>query len=202
MDLFFRSSVGPGFEHVRVELRDTFFAADGLAVAANRVRYDLRCDSAWRTRAVTVINLDNGERTALVGDGAGEWTTEAGEPLPELAGCLDVDLAMTAVTNTLPIRRCALAIGESRELDVAYVAAAGLRPARARQRYTRVDRRRYRYESLTSGFVGELVVDEDGLVLDYPGVAVRVQHELAGAAGAPRLHHVLAHQRRGHRSRR
>jgi hypothetical protein len=42
------------------------------------------------------------------------------------------------------------------------------------QRYTRLAERRYRYESLESGFAAILDVDEDGLVLTYEGLWERV----------------------------
>jgi hypothetical protein len=35
----------------------------------------------------------------------GEWLSN-GTPRPELADCIDVDLAWTPLTNTLPIQRC------------------------------------------------------------------------------------------------
>jgi uncharacterized protein len=46
------------------------------------------------------------------------------------------------------------------------------------QRYVRLPddgpRRRFRYASPTFDFEAELVYDESGLVIDYPGIAVRV----------------------------
>ena len=48
-----------------------------------------------------------------------------------------------------------------------------------RQRYTcleaRPDGGLYRYEGFSTGFVADLPVDADGLVLDYPGVFRRVR---------------------------
>lgn len=45
-----------------------------------------------------------------------------------------------------------------------------LTPEPVRQRYTCVEAERlYCYEGLFRDYVGELAVDGDGLVLDYPG---------------------------------
>ncbi len=48
-------------------------------------------------------------------------------------------------------------------------------PEAVRQRYTCLEAGRlYRYEELFRGYVGELNVDEDSLILDYPGTFRRV----------------------------
>jgi uncharacterized protein len=57
---------------------------------------------------------------------------------------------------------------------VAWVAAPELTVRPARQAYTRLAKRRYRFESLDSDFSAELVVDADDLVLDYEGLFRRV----------------------------
>ena len=143
------------------------------------VRYALRCDAGWRTRELTVssLNSDDGPIT-LAGDGTGRWTDGAGTRLPALDGCLDVDLSSTAFTNTLPIRRLAMVPGWSEEITVVYVAVPGLEVSVARQRYHCLswgpDGGRYRFEAPASGFTAEIVVDADGLVVEYPEIARRV----------------------------
>lgn len=85
---------------------------------------------------------------------------------------MDVDLAISPSTNTLPIRRLHLVPGEEREIDVVYVEFPTLCVRRGRQRYTRLrdvgDQAQYRYTS--GSFTVDFVVDDTGLVLDYPGV--------------------------------
>jgi hypothetical protein len=51
---------------------------------------------------------------------------------------------------------------------------ADLRVERLEQRYTRLDARRYEYFSPASGFEAVLVYDDDRLVRDYPGIALRI----------------------------
>jgi hypothetical protein len=95
--------------------------------------------------------------------------------VPVLDGCLDIDIWPTPFTNTFPIRRAPLAVGERREFRMAWVSAPELTLRPMRQGYTRLADRLYRYESLEgSGFRAELTVDEDGLVRDYQGVFRRV----------------------------
>jgi hypothetical protein len=105
-------------------------------------------------------------------DGEGSWERWGGEPVPELDGCIDVDVSATPFTNTLPIRRLGLRPGESEELLVAYIRVPELLVGLERQRYgclgVQADGGLYRFEALPSGFTANLPVDSDGLVIDYP----------------------------------
>ena len=98
-----------------------------------------------------------------------------GRARPDLEGCLDIDIWPTPFTNTFPIRREPLSVGERREFVMAWVSAPELTVRPMRQGYTRLADRRYLYENLEgSGFRAELDVDADGVVLDYEGVFRRV----------------------------
>lgn len=97
-----------------------------------------------------------------------QWQVDEQER-EDLTGCVDVDLSITPATNTLPIRRLRLAVGESAEVTAAWVRFPALSVEPLRQRYTRLAENRYRYESLESGFTAELTVDDQGLVTHYPG---------------------------------
>jgi hypothetical protein len=170
----------PGAEHLRLRVDHRGVAADGLVVGIDegapfRARYLVRCDVAWRARALRVTAPgSNRPALHLRADGEGRWTTRDGRPLPELAGCIDLDLTVTPFTNTLPIRRLGPRPGESRDLPVAYVDVPRLALEPARQRYERLpdgpSGPRYRFEALGTGFTADLTVDADGLVLDYPGL--------------------------------
>jgi hypothetical protein len=145
-------------------------------------RYSIEVDEAWRTRVVEVDVESEGEhRIALATDGAGHWSRD-GDRLAALDGCLDVDLEWSPSTNTLPIRRLGLALGESKAVTVAWVRFPSLELQRLDQSYERVEQRRYRYRS--GRFTADLAVDEDGIVLQY-GVnwkAVAASGELGSGA--------------------
>ncbi len=117
-------------------------------------------------------------RCNVLSDGEGNWTTLAGRALPELRGCIDVDISVTPFTNTLPIRRLGLAPMESAEVSVAYFEGTELQARPEPQRYTCLEKSDggglYRYLSLEGEFTVDLPVDADGLVLDYPGLFKRV----------------------------
>ena len=68
---------------------------DSLAAMAERTQ---------RLRAIHLSLLSGSSQSLhLLTDGEGFWTTESGETIPLLKGCLDVDLSATPFTNTLPI---------------------------------------------------------------------------------------------------
>ena len=78
---------------------------------------------------------------------------------------MDVDLSYTPATNTLPIRRLGLAVGEEAQIEVAWLVWPELEVRPARQAYSRLAQDRYLYKQ--GDFEAELVVDEHGLVLEY-----------------------------------
>src|SRR4051795_12216792 len=142
------------------------------------VRYAIELDERWRTRSARVAGQSaSGARSLTVeSDGAGRWVVD-GRAAPELDGCLDVDLESSALTNAFPVHRLALAPGEAADAPAAYVRALGLGVERLEQHYARIDtgaaRRRFDYVAPAYDFSCVLVYDEDGLLLDYPGIATR-----------------------------
>jgi hypothetical protein len=171
---------GPGLEHLRLVTSGSGIVANGLVIGLEagrpfRIGYEVRCDERWRVREVRVATPDS-ERPVLklLTDGEGQWKRGGGEPVPELDGCIDVDISATPFTNTLPIRRLGLKPGESEELAVTYIRVPELLVGPERQRYgyleAQADGGLYRFEALPSGFTAELPVDAEGLVIDYPGL--------------------------------
>lgn len=142
------------------------------------VDYEIRIDIGWRTRSARVTGrFETGSSTRLLAcDGEGRWSIDH-EPAPHLDGCLDVDLESSALTNALPVHRLDLGIGAAARAPAAYVGVLGLTVARLDQQYSRISdhdgRPRYDYTAPAFDFSSELVYDAAGLVLAYPGIAVR-----------------------------
>lgn len=164
---------GRDLQHLVLTERDDDIVADAVCVVAEggrfAVRYRLRCDRAWRCRELDVAVIGDDRVLRLRGDGLGRWTDGDGAPLPALAGAIDVDLPITPFTNTLPIRRLALAPGAAAEIAVVYVRPPELTIEIDRQIYTCLEPlRRYRYEAVDGTFTAEIDVDAQGLVITYP----------------------------------
>jgi hypothetical protein len=160
---------------VRVEGHTTA-VEDGEPFAA---RYAIELDDRWHTRGGRVTGQSSrGSRTVLLeADGEGRWSVD-GDPAPHLDGCLDLDLESSTLTNAFPVHRLGLAPGAGAEAPAAYVRALDLTVDRLEQRYRRIDdgahQQRYDYTAPLLDFRCELVYDESGLVVDYPGLAARV----------------------------
>lgn len=170
---------GLGLEHLLLEER----VADSVVLAFDeeqgpfRLTYRLSWDDAWRLRnaelAVTTARSTRSLR--LQTDGQGHWRHADGHTIDELDGCIDIDIWPTPFTNSFPIRREPIAVGERREFRMAWVFAPDLRVQPQPQAYTRLAERLYLFENLDgSGFKAELPVDEEGIVVDYPELFRRV----------------------------
>jgi hypothetical protein len=173
-----------GFEVLFARVEGERCRVEGHATAVEdehvwSIRFAIELDAGWATRSALVVSRSQlGTREVrLEADGRGGWQVD-GLAAAHLDGCLDVDLEASAFTNAFPVRRLGLEVGEAAEAPAAYVRAPGLAVERLEQRYERLDgpagRARYAYESPAFGFAATLVFDEHGLVLDYPGIAVRV----------------------------
>jgi uncharacterized protein len=172
-----------GFEvvHLRTTEGGHVLTGTTAAVADGQpwiVDYEIRIDARWRTRTARVTGrFDTGSSTRfLAADGDGRWKID-NEPAPYLDGCMDVDLESSALTNALPVHRLGLGIGAGAQAPAAYVRAGDLTVARLEQLYTRTSDQdggeRYDYAAPAFDFTARLVYDGAGLVLEYPGIAVR-----------------------------
>lgn len=160
-----------GAERCSIRPSGRGWTLSGVVVASYDERpidasYRVTVDERWATRsvAVTVDELTQPRRLRLDRSADDTWTID-GVAAPMLDGCVDVDLGVTPLTNTLPIRRLDLDIGVEQQIDVAWVRFPELRVERGRQVYERVTADIWRYSS--DDFTAELAVDEDGLVISY-----------------------------------
>jgi hypothetical protein len=143
------------------------------------VEYDIVLDSDWTTRSARVGSWSAAGRrsVALDRDGAAGWSVN-GERAPELDECLDVDLESSVLTNAFPVHRRCSEAGISWSAPAVYVGAADLTVTRLDQRYTYLasdERHHYAYEAPAFDFRCQLDYDASGLVLHYPGIAVRAR---------------------------
>jgi uncharacterized protein len=144
---------------------------DQRPVLAN---YEIHCDENWLTHRVQVERTIGSEvkTLSLTVESRGVWRS-SGQELPALQGSDDVDLEFTPATNTLAIRHLNLQIGGSESMIAAWVKFPELTVEPLSQRYTRLSKDNYRYESNT-GFSAVIVVDDLGLVTTYPGAWERI----------------------------
>jgi hypothetical protein len=176
----------PSLEWLALRRTSAGWRAQGTVIAAPpsgpwRLRYAIELDPAWETRAFRAALEEPGARRAVqMSRRPGEdWCDGEGRPLEGFAGCVDVDIAATPFTNTLPVRRLDWRDGQPVTLRMVYVQVPALEVRPAAQRYTRrahgAAGSRFLYEGLDTDFRAEITLDGDGLVVDYPETWERVQ---------------------------
>ncbi|WP_412024878.1 putative glycolipid-binding domain-containing protein [Burkholderia cepacia] len=131
-----------------------------------RIDYAIACGTDWLTRSARVIRWVGTQppRQLDIACEGGRWTID-GVDTSALAGATDIDLGFSPSTNTLPIRRLALAVGDSATIRTAWLRFPNFDLVRGEQRYTRTARHVYRYESGT--YAADIAIDDAGLVTDY-----------------------------------
>ncbi|AKQ70786.1 hypothetical protein A176_007698 [Myxococcus hansupus] len=172
--LVWRRMISPGSEYFELRQHTEGWELTGSVVVVLEgqpyfVDYTLLTDAAWETRDVSVVrrSVEGEARLHLRSDAEHRWWNE-GTELVELRGCPDIDLACTPSTNTLPIRRLALEVGQSAHVRTAWIRMPDLSVEVLPQQYTRLSPTRYRYESNGGSFKAEVDVDALGLVTNYP----------------------------------
>ena len=176
-----------GFETTALRRTAAGWTATGSTTAVEAgetwlVAYRLALDAGWRSRGATVVTRtgDGPLRTTRVARTGGEWSVD-GVRVPGLAGCLDVDLESSALTNAFPMRRLALAVGDAAAAPAAYVRVGG-EVERLEQRYHRLPGQELTvdYAAPAFGFTATISYDAAGLVLDYPGIGHRADRPCDG----------------------
>jgi hypothetical protein len=169
---------------VRADPEGDFTASYRLVVAEDGAveRLSLTSATAQRERHLTINRTE---------DGFWLLDTGSGGTRAEFGGAVDVDLEHSAMFNSLPIRRLGLhtagADAEAGEhsLPMVFVSLPDLEVTLVEQRYRTVSPLSgdtavvgFRWDE----FAADLVVDPDGVVVSYPGVAVR--YSVSGVAPA------------------
>lgn len=142
-----QADLGEGAEDFRFRAADRGFETRG-EVAATLEGEPLRASYLVETDAMwrtrrVRVDVRGGGALEILSDGVGHWRHPDGAALHELDGCLDPDISMTPFTNTVAIR-C-----------------------------TRLADRLWRFDGLDIDFTADITVDEEGFVMDYPGLFQR-----------------------------
>ncbi len=185
--LTWRSPDVSRIESARVQVAGNRIKAHGRIVAAATEKnpafsasYDLVTDDTGATKrlSLTLTLAERDRQMSIARDEENMWlvTGHEGEFRGAYEGALDVDVVFSPFFNALPIRRTGLhRTAESLNIPVVYVHLPELTVAPATISYTS-----------SGGASGEgiklhspvaettIVVDDDGFIVDYPGLAERI----------------------------
>lgn len=131
--------------------------------------YHLEYSEGWEIRRGAIVSRLGAEeyRLSLERRDDGIWSVN-GTPVPEYAGCDDIDVSFTPSTNTATIRRLALDVGQQQSSRAVYVAEPELTLHVVEQTYRRTAKTQYAY--IADSFEATIDVDDDGIVTTYPGL--------------------------------
>jgi uncharacterized protein len=181
--LRWRAMTWEGVEHLTLALRGDEIVATSAVIGeregvAYGATYTLVCDSRWRVRRLD-LSMTDGRSLILTSDGEGHWAGADGAAIATFDGCVDIDLSGSPLTNTLPIRRLDIQPEHGVvSLEMLYVPFDTLEPLRDGQHYRCLEiGRRFRYEAADRSFAADIIVDAEGLVLDYPPLFTRADKE-------------------------
>jgi hypothetical protein len=182
-------------EAAAVDLDGGGLSATGIQLGADpkpfRVDYRLEAPE-FVTRELELTATAEGWRRHLFlhHDGSGAWNAEVEDEgdvtggawdgsLPDLSDALDIDIENSPLTNTMPILRHRFQRRGSGDFLMAFVRTPSLRVEASPQRYEHVRETEggsvVRYISRDGDFTADLQVDDEGLLIDYPRLARRVE---------------------------
>jgi hypothetical protein len=187
-------------EHAEIGIGAAGMAATSTAFGtipiAYRLDLELHVDADWNTQRLVLAARGDGWARSLVLERMGSWTgaiTDDGTVPPEVIAStppdavapgnvppdvLDVDVQYSPLTNLMPIRRLGLdRPGASGSFVMAWISVPSLAITLDDQRYTLlgIDDGDHcaRFENSDGFFTAVIRGDEDGVVVDYPGIARR-----------------------------
>ena len=139
-----------------------------------RVEYQIITNQDWETVFFQIDSRHSNQHQLVrfEGDGNGNWKSN-GKKAEQFNGCIDIDIPLTPFTNTLPIRRLRLSQHQAQEIEVIYCDLLEQQIRPVRQKYTCLSGTAYHYENIPNDFEATILVDELGLVIDYPSLFVR-----------------------------
>lgn len=138
------------------------------------IDYEITLDDSYDIKSVLVKSFYGDSFELNLVQNNKKWFDSSGNHLIEFDGCDDIDIALTPFTNSIPINRLHLKPGDYRNINVIYIDPEQKSITKVQQRYTHIESKKYRYENLCSGFISDVYVDSDGIVVHYPGLWERI----------------------------
>jgi hypothetical protein len=179
--ILWRRLDAPGHEFAQLFFEDAVWRLSGTALFAfdhsphgaqrrpARLDYLVVCDADWQTRSARVSGWvgDDTISVDISVDESQRWRLN-GMEIPEVEGCVDIDLNFSPSTNLLPIRRLRLNVGDEVRATAAWLRFPDFKLEPLDQSYRRISDSGYRYDSAEGKFVAQLSVNEAGFVTGYP----------------------------------
>ena len=143
-----------------------------------KIDYNIRTNEHWQTTFVHIRAQFDDLIETITLEKIDEKHLLNGKCCLELNDIIDIDISVTPCTNSLPINRLQLKDGEQQIIDVIYfdIFERTIKPVK--QVYKRLTSAHYIFENYDKTFKANILVDEQGLVVDYEELfKMTVKHE-------------------------
>lgn len=138
-----------------------------------RVEYLLKLNQSWETSYCYLeAQFNNDVKKFAFEKTHHKWSLN-GAYLATFDGCTDVDISLTPFTNSLPINRLHLNVGQEETIDVIHIDILEDNIKHVQQKYRRLSHDVWKYQNIPTDFEAEIKVDDDGFVIDYPQLFTR-----------------------------
>lgn len=165
---------------IHIHTLDDGIHGHGLAVGKTdkdipfAMEYDLALTVDWGIKEVSIKSLLDERAIRLVHTGK-QWYDAEGKHLAEFDGVEMVDISISPFTNTLPIKQLHFEGEQPQKVDIIYFDENRFSLQRLQQVYSKIDNLTYRYHDIElPDFVSDIIVDDDGLVADFPELFKRI----------------------------
>jgi uncharacterized protein len=163
----------PGHDACQLQRAASGYELKGMAVFLHghrpcSLQYRIRCNTHWLTDTAHVVGVVGRKTVEIRIERIGDNWIFNRKLQRGLVDCKDIDLSFTPATNTLPVRRLRLSVGETCATSAAWLRFPSLTLARLDQTYTYRGHGTYAYCSLAGKFKGRLRFRPSGLITSYP----------------------------------
>lgn len=143
-----------------------------------QVDYKIRLDITWQVKECLINSkVNNTARSWLLHKDTGGGWQLSNELLPGTENCFDIDITVTPFTNSLPINRLQLQKNEPCEISVIYFDILVNDVRIVKQRYERLSAKSIHFQNVPNDFEANIEIDENGLVVNYPGLFRRLPRQ-------------------------
>jgi uncharacterized protein len=143
--------------------------------------YQIILDENWNIKSFAVNNNSRNKPFyfGAVQYETGKWKNKTGEVLNAYEHCIDIDIFPTPFTNSLPLKRQPLNVGEEQEYVMIWIDLVEGQIRRDRQQYKRITNAIYRFTSLDTNFTADIEFTNDAIVKFYPELFELCKHQVS-----------------------
>lgn len=173
--LLWRGLINKSWEHCKIDTVESGYKIASEIVGNHdnntyTVNYLISTDDQWNVQDFEISCEMEGQRKQVYGKKNGSNWLINGQVVATFEDFKYIDIAITPLTNTLPIKGLALHVDESQIIDVIYIDILNDEIKPFKQKYTKLSKERYHYENMETDFASSILIDRNGMVKTYPGL--------------------------------